>query len=45
MRGKNIRIKAWGLLARVFPHEVDYLDGKLFIDRAARGKTKEVSEK
>ncbi len=33
-RGKKIKIKAWGLLARVFQHEVDHLDGKLFIDRA-----------
>ncbi len=31
--GKTIKIKAWGLLARVFQHEVDHLDGKLFIDR------------
>lgn len=33
-KGKKLRIKAWGLLARVFQHEVDHLDGKLFIDRA-----------
>jgi len=32
--GKRVKIKAWGLLARVFQHEVDHLDGKLFIDRA-----------
>ncbi|MFH1246560.1 MAG: peptide deformylase [Candidatus Liptonbacteria bacterium] len=32
--GKPVKIKAWGLLARVFQHEVDHLDGKLFIDRA-----------
>ena len=32
--GKNIKIKAWGLLARVFQHEVDHLEGKLFIDKA-----------
>lgn len=30
--GKKTTIKAWGLLARVFQHEVDHLDGKLFID-------------
>jgi len=30
---KPIKIKAWGLLARVFQHEVDHLDGILFIDR------------
>ena len=37
--GKVLRIKAWGLLARVFQHEVDHLNGKLFTDR-----TKEVYE-
>lgn len=30
---KKIKIKAWGLLARVFQHEVDHLNGILFIDR------------
>ena len=32
--GKTLKIKAWGLLARVFQHEVDHLNGKLFIDKA-----------
>lgn len=32
--GKPLRIIASGLLARVFQHEVDHLDGKLFIDKA-----------
>jgi len=32
--GKKIKIKAWGLLARVFQHEVDHLQGKVFIDKA-----------
>lgn len=45
MRGKKVRIKAWGLLARVFQHEIDHLDGTLFIDRVSHGKTKEVSKK
>ncbi len=31
---KKIRIKAWGLLARVFQHEIDHLNGKLFVDKA-----------
>lgn len=31
--GKKIKIKAWGLLARIFQHEVDHLNGILFIDR------------
>jgi peptide deformylase len=32
--GKPMRIKAKGWLARVFQHEIDHLDGVLFIDRA-----------
>ncbi len=32
--GKVVKMKAWGLLAHVFQHEVDHLDGKLFIDKA-----------
>ncbi|MGE5618019.1 MAG: peptide deformylase [Sphingomonadaceae bacterium] len=32
-RGKEIKIKADGLLAHVIQHEVDHLDGILFIDR------------
>ncbi|MEK7110763.1 MAG: peptide deformylase, partial [Patescibacteria group bacterium] len=31
--GRQVKIRAWGLLARVFQHEVDHLEGKLFIDR------------
>lgn len=34
VNGKKVKIKAWGLLARVFQHEVDHLNGKLFIDKA-----------
>lgn len=32
--GRPVKIKAWGLLARVFQHEVDHLNGGLFIDKA-----------
>lgn len=32
--GRPVKIKAWGLLAQVFQHEIDHLDGKLFIDKA-----------
>jgi len=32
--GAKVRIKAEGLLARVFQHEMDHLDGTLFVDRA-----------
>jgi peptide deformylase len=31
--GKPVSIKARGLTARVFQHEMDHLDGVLFIDR------------
>jgi peptide deformylase len=30
--GKDFRIKAKGWLARIFQHEIDHLDGRLFID-------------
>ncbi|MFH1193092.1 MAG: peptide deformylase [Candidatus Jorgensenbacteria bacterium] len=32
VNGKKLKIKAWGLLARVFQHEVDHLNGALFVD-------------
>jgi len=47
-RDKNnhpIKIKAWGLLARVFEHEVDHLDGKLFIDRTKNIRDSVTDEK
>lgn len=31
--GKEIKMEARDLLARVFCHEIDHLDGKLFVDR------------
>jgi len=34
--GKKIKIKAWGLLAKVFQHEVDHLNGILFIDKTKK---------
>jgi peptide deformylase len=35
LKGKQIEVEASGLLATVFQHEIDHLDGKLFIDRVA----------
>jgi peptide deformylase len=32
-RGKDVRVKGRGLLARVLQHEIDHLDGILFMDR------------
>jgi methionyl-tRNA formyltransferase len=34
--GKKQTMKAAGLLAKVFQHEIDHLDGTLFIDKAER---------
>ena len=33
LQGEKIRVKARDLAARVFQHEIDHLDGILFIDR------------
>ena len=33
LNGERIKMKVEGLLARVFQHEIDHLDGILFIDR------------
>lgn len=33
---KPIKIKAWNMLARIFQHEVDHLNGKLFIDKTIK---------
>jgi peptide deformylase len=35
-KGRPIKIKAHGWLARIFQHEIDHLDGVLFIDRASQ---------
>lgn len=34
--GQNLKIKAQGWLARIFQHEIDHLNGILFLDRAER---------
>ena len=50
--GKKLQIKAEGLPARIFQHEIDHLDGILFIDRISfrqrfkiRKKLKEMTKK
>ena len=35
-RGQPVKIKAKGWLARIFQHEVNHLDGVLFIDKAIK---------
>ncbi len=42
--GKKIKIKAWGLLARIFQHEMDHLNGGLFIDKAKEVHKVELTE-
>ncbi len=37
VHGKDVRMRAEGLLARAFQHEIDHLEGVLFIDRAEPG--------
>ena len=36
MRGKQMRISAEGLLAWALQHEIDHLDGILYLDRLDR---------
>jgi peptide deformylase len=43
--GKPLKIKAWGLLAIVFQHETDHLNGKLFTDRAKEVTTAPTSSR
>ena len=38
--GKAVEVKAEGLLSRIFQHEIDHLDGILFIDRLGLLKSK-----
>ena len=35
-QGRPIKIKSRGWLARIFQHEIDHLDGVLYIDRATK---------
>jgi len=35
-KGKPMKVKASGWMARIFQHEIDHLDGVLFTDRATR---------
>lgn len=40
--GRKMKIEASGLLARVFQHEMDHLDGKFFIDRVKKEDIKNI---
>ncbi len=41
IKGKKQKIEATNLLARIIQHEIDHLDGILFIDRAIEDKKNE----
>jgi peptide deformylase len=52
INGKEIQIAAEGLLARILQHEIDHLNGTLFIDRLAparrlliNGKLKQIARR
>lgn len=45
LEGKKIKIDTGGLLARVIQHEIDHLDGILFIDRISFLKRKKIMKK
>lgn len=38
LKGENLEIRAEGLFARALQHEIDHLQGKLFLDRLGRLK-------
>jgi peptide deformylase len=42
LKGKEIRVKAEGWYARILQHEIDHLDGVLFIDRITPEKVRPV---
>jgi len=42
LNGDEVSIETDGLLARVFQHEIDHLDGVLFIDRLEKFKRDEI---
>ena len=44
-KGKNKTIRTNGLFARALQHEIDHLDGILFIKRMAKEKTKKIVKK
>lgn len=44
-KGKSVRIKAVGLMARVLQHEIDHLKGKLIVDYAAPVEKAKIKKK
>ncbi len=45
LEGKTVEVKAEGLLSRIFQHEIDHLNGILFIDRLGILKSRMAKKK
>ena len=45
LEGKNVEVKGEGLLSRIFQHEIDHLNGILFIDRLGFVKSQQAKKK
>ena len=45
LEGKEVEMKGEGLLARIFQHEIDHLNGFLFIDRIGFLKGRRIKKK
>ena len=43
--GKTVEVKGEGLLSRIFQHEIDHLNGILFVDRLGILKSRRVKKK
>lgn len=44
LNNRDIRIKLYGYAARVVQHEIDHLDGVLFVDKLVPGSLRQVEE-
>jgi len=44
LKGRKVRVKVEGFLARVFQHEIDHLNGVLYVDLAKEGSMMTVEE-
>jgi peptide deformylase len=44
IKGRKVRVKADGYLARAFQHEIDHLNGVLYVDLAEEGSIMTVEE-
>ncbi|MEA2015656.1 MAG: peptide deformylase [Actinomycetota bacterium] len=42
LKGRDVVVKAEGLLARIFQHEIDHLNGKMYIDHLDRKSREEL---